>query len=157
MSFVIGIILTIFFPSTFAQEGGGPLPPPVEIEFTAENTPIVGEEVTLKLIVIPLEDIHADISCLLPEGVRLVEEGVTVCRHNPHDDIGRYLYGFDIEDRLRYTREVQLWSGPLEGRITKEFFLQVVVPDKKRYELIIQVEILGEWLVKEKSVVIDID
>lgn len=148
---VTGVIWAIFSFCAFTQEGGGPLPPPVEIEFTTENTPRVGEEVTLRLKVTPLEDMHADISCLLPEGIRPIREKGIIVRPCMDREWHRR------EQQTRYMEAVELWVGPLEGGITKEFVFRVVIPDKERYELIARVEALAKWGVKEEVLVIDIE
>ena len=137
-----------------AQEIGagaaGPQSPPVDITFTVGTIFRVGEEVELKIKVTPQEDMHADISCLLPRGIEPVREEAVIVR--PYR--GRYPH--DIKRRTNYMEAVALWTGPLEGGRTKEFSFRVVIPDKERYEFIARVQALAKWGVKEKSVIIDI-
>lgn len=118
IAFVSMMIAGLIVPMVFAQsddiERSGPLPPPVDIEVTTENTPQVNQEVTLIIRVNPLEDIHADISCLLPEGVNVVRhEGIMVqpCmdRYQPEDTAEK-----------RYNEAVGLWVGPMQANTVKE-------------------------------------
>jgi hypothetical protein len=152
--FTTGIIGTVLICCTATQnvEGntGGPLPPPVNIEFTVVNTPQAGEETMLKVIVTPLEDMHADISCVLPEGVRLVmEEGLML-----HPYMDRHLYN---EQEFPLHREaIGLWVGPLAGGESKEFAFRVVISDRGSYGFLAIVEALSKWGIKKEVLVIDI-
>lgn len=150
----IGVSWVMPCPYGLAQEIGlaaaGPQPPPVEINFSIGTIYRVGEEVELKIKVTPKEDMHADISCLLPWGIEPVREEGLMLR--PY--IGRYPP--DIQRQSRYRQEVALWLGPLAGGIAKEFSFRVVIPDKERYEFIARVQALAKWGLKEKSLIIDI-
>lgn len=148
MLLVIGVTFVVS-SYIFVQESG-PLPPPVDIEFTMEDIPRVGEEVTLRLKVTPQEDMHADISCLLPEGIESIREKGLMVR--PYRD---RRYG--EQQQTRYRQAIELWVGPLKGGATKEFVFRVKVPDKERYELIARAEALAKWGVKEEILVIDIE
>lgn len=145
------IILTVISSYVFAQETGGPPPPPIDVKITAENIPQVGEEVKLKIEVIPQEDMHIDIRCLLPEGIRLVEKKGFMVR----PCIGRERYR--KETQTRYREAVGLWVGPLEGGITREFVFRVMIPDKKRYPFVVCVDALARWGSKEEILIIDIE
>ena len=74
LAFLTWVMLVTLSSSAFAQAGGSPQPPPVDIELAAASTPQVGQELTLTLKVIPKENMYADISCLFPQGVKLVKE-----------------------------------------------------------------------------------
>ena len=153
--FILTSLIWIIFSSVLAQEispaPARPLPPPIDIEFDAETTPIAGEETELKLKIIPLENMHTDISCLLPQGVEPVrEEGAIVqpCRQE------HLLYS---QPETIYIEAIRLWVGPLKANIAKEFTFRVIIPDKQKYELIARVEALAKWGVKEVILTIDIN
>ena len=151
---VTGVIWAILSSYGLAQEIGtgaaGPLSPPVDIEFSVGNISGVGEEVELKIKVTPQEDMHVDISCLLPWGIEPIRErGVMVRPYRSREP-------YDIEREMRYMEAIQLWVGPLEAGVTKEFSFRVVIPDKERYEFIARVEALAKWGVKEKVFGIEI-
>ncbi len=153
---IIGFIFIISFFCVFTRQiaasTGGPLPPPVDINFTLENIPSVDEEVVLKLTVTPLEDMHADISCLLPEGIQLVrEQGIMVL---PARD--RYFPDTSQEKTL-YFEAIELYVGPLQANTTKEFTFRVIIPDNQIYELIARVEALAKWGVREEVLMIYFD
>ncbi len=153
--FVLGIILRIFSSIGFAQtpvtSANAPQPPPVDIVFTAVNTPIAGQELILTLKVTPLEDMHADISCLLPEGVEPIrEDGIMVRPYmdrQPHNQ----------EQQIRYRYAIGLWVGPLTANTAKEFTFRVKASDKGNYGLIAHVEALAKWGIKEEPLAINIE
>ncbi len=120
---VLGIILTIFSFTGFAQNSGtndnSPQSPPVDIVFTSVNSPVAGQELTLTLKVTPLEDMHADISCLLPEGIAPIrEDGIMV---RPYMDRQPY----NQEQQVRYSYAIGLWVGPLTANTAKEFTFRI--------------------------------
>ena len=148
------IIWTIFLSQGFTQDigtsSGGLQPPPIDIAFTLENSPQAGQEAVLKLKVIPFEDMHADISCLLPEGIEPVREAGVMVR--PYEE----KHWRNRQQQPSHIEVVQLWVGPLTAGTTKEFVFRVKVPDKERYELIARVEALAKWGIKEEVLVIEI-
>ncbi|MEK6714495.1 MAG: hypothetical protein AABY43_00405 [Candidatus Omnitrophota bacterium] len=150
----IGIIYFFFGPVWNITAGAAePLPPPVNIEFTTENAPSIDTETVLKLKVTPQEDMHADISCLLPEGIEPIrKEGIIIL---PYDDRGQFFS--DGPNQPVYTQKIELWVGPLETGIAKEFTFRVIISDKNKYELIAVVEALAKWGIKEQSLVMDIE
>lgn len=152
MVIIAGLSIPLAFgQSDSIEKRGGRLPPPVDIEATTENTPQVNQEVTLIIRVNPLEDMHADISCLLPEGVKAVrQEGIMV---QPCMD--RYLHEGHTEKR--YNEAVGLWVGPMQGNTIKEFRFKVVMLEKEKYEFIVRFEALAKWGVKEQVFVIDLE
>ncbi len=145
--FLTGLFLIIFSFSILA----GSLPPPVDIEFGAETTPIVGEEIELKLKITPFEDMYVDISCLLPQGVKPVrEKGVIVqpCRQE---------YLLYVQPETLYIEAIHLWAGRLKANIVKEFTFRIIIPDKQKYELIARIEALAKWGIKDGILTIDIN
>ncbi len=157
---VIGFIFIISlffcaFTRQIAASTGEPSSPPVNIEFTLENTPSVGEEAVLKLTVTPLEDMHADISCLLPEGIEVGrEQGVMV---RPYMGMGLEEPLFHEQEQIIYTEVIELYVGLLKANITKEFTFRVIISDNQTYELIARVDALAKWGVKQKNLVINPD
>ena len=128
----------------FAQGSGEPQPPPVNIEISMRTISKVGGTVELKIKVTPEEDMHADISCLLPEGIKPVREKGVIVRPCMERE------GLDLQQQTRYMEAIELWVGPLEAGATKEFSFQVLIPDKEKYEFIARVEALAKWGVKER-------
>ncbi|TBR18799.1 hypothetical protein EPO66_01135 [bacterium] len=153
--FLLGIISALPSSIIFAQIPGssdsGIPTPPVNIIFTTQNTPQIDVETTLILKVTPLEDMHADISCFLPEGIEPVRENGILAR--PYANRQQHNQG----QQPRYRYAIELWVGPLSAGITKEFTFRVKVPDNKRYELLARVEALAKWGVKEEPLVINIE
>ncbi|MEW5759110.1 MAG: hypothetical protein AB1755_06595 [Candidatus Omnitrophota bacterium] len=158
--FLLMLIFVILFPIVFAQEVKTqeikttfkkPLPPPVEIMFFMKSIPKVGEELTLKMRVIPLKDMPAEISCFLPEGIKPVrEKGVTVQSYGKRN-------GHKKERKMKYRYAMGLWIGPLKAKVTKEFYFRVIILDKGKYELIACVDVLlAKWGVKEEILKINI-
>lgn len=134
-----------------AQSSPGPQPPPVDIKLAMVGAPRIGEKTEIKLTVTPLEDMDADISCLLPQGIEPIrEEGIMLLPYRE-----RYIY--DIQREMEYQYAVGLWIGPLKAGITKEFTFHIIVPDKQLYQLIAHLEALAKWGAKEDVLVIDIE
>lgn len=146
----IVVILAIVSFSVFAQESVEPLPPPIEIIFITENVPQLDSETVLKLRATPLEDMHAEITCFLPEGIEPVrEKGILVRPYINDRDM------LNIEQAIKYTEVVDLWIGQLRAGITKEFSFRVIIHNKERYKLIARVAALEKW--GEKEAVLNIN
>lgn len=155
------MVILAWFPSYIAAQeigvdGGGPQPPPVDISLTVENTTIAeNDEVVLYLKVMPLEDMHLDISCVLPEGAVPVKgHGIMV---QPY--IGRIAYNFDdpFTDTLKQRNSVTVFVGPVVGGQMKEFAIRVVMAETGAHEFIAIVKALAKWGVKEEKFVVNIN
>jgi hypothetical protein len=155
--FFLGVLLNICPSRCLAQsiESGGILPPPVDITLTTQNIPAIGEAVTVVLRVTPLEDMHADIRCLLPEGVKpVMDPGLMV---HLYED--RYLQSEQaFASYPPVQREViGLWVGPLPAGETKELVFRVTITEAGTYEFTAVVEALAKWGIKEETLSININ
>ena len=142
-----------------AQEIGidmrGPQPPPVEISLTMENTAVApGDDIVLHLEVTPLEDMHLDIRCVLPEGVvPAIDPGIMI---QPY--MGRSMFLDDPFTDMPVQRDsVVLSVGPVVGGQMKEFVFRVTIPAAGSYEFIAVVEALAKWGIKEEVLVIGVN
>ena len=154
---ITGVISLLFTISTHSvtAENGGPLPPPVEIAFTLENAPQAGGEAILKLIVTPLEDMHLDISCALPEGVMpVMEPGI---RLQPYEN--RDINSMEAPTIFQpmYKEAVGLWVGPVTAGQTKEFVFSITITESGNYEFVAVVEALAKWGVKQEILALDVN
>lgn len=146
----VGVFWFVFCCTNFCFAQGpavneGIPPPPVEVQFSLVNAPSVGADTLLKVKVKALEDIHVDISCLLPEGIEPIQErGVTV---RPYEDVGGIL---GQQYQTIYAEALELWVGLLKSGTTQEFVFRVKIPDKKKYDLIARIEALAKWGVREE-------
>ncbi len=139
---------------TFAQtpktNDNIPLPLPVDIVFTAVNSPTIGQELTLKLKVTTLEDMHVEIACLLPAGITVREDGgITVY---PYRDSHR----FSRQYEGKYDRIALFYIGPLAKGAVKEFIFHLNIPAEGKYELVGYAAALAKWGTKEEPFIIDI-
>jgi hypothetical protein len=152
---VVAIVLVVFFVCvhSYAQEAGTtePLSPPVEIQFNLQNSPVVGGEAKLKLTVRPLQDMHADISCLLPEWIEFVDDGTVNLRPCDENKI------FDGGESVVYPEAVELFVGPLAAGTIKVFSFSVRINNKGIYRLIARVQALAQWGVKEEIFIIEVN
>ena len=148
--FIFLLSLPIYFVSfVFCQDvENSMLPPPVEIQFSLENVPTAGDEAILKLKVTPLEDMHVDISCLLPVGIESVQGYGMAIR--PYENS----QGINLEREMIYREVIGLWTGPIKSGDIKEFSFRVKVLDKEKHELIARVEALAKWGIKEEILTI---
>lgn len=150
MALICGMLLFSVIAQGAESAVERPLSPPVNIEFSIDSTPKLGEEVTLRLTITPLEDMHAEISCLLPEGVEVIREKGIMVRP--------YRERFHTAQKLpMYRQAVVLSVGPLKGGITKEFVFRAKVSKVGQYELIAQLKALAKWGVKEEFLVLNIE
>jgi hypothetical protein len=141
--------------SAFGQPNSGPLPPPVNIEIATASVPKTGEEIELIIKVTPQEDMHADISCLLPEGVEPIrEQGVRIM---PFRENQMPINRRQLMRRMNYRFSAGLWVGPLPANQTKEFVLRVNIANPGNYELICRVDALAKWGEKEKIFTINVN
>lgn len=125
------------------------LPPPVNMEFTAENTPEAGKEIILKLKVTPLEDMHAEISCLLPQEIEpIIDNNVRVKLYKEKQPISQNL--------SVYKQKIVFYTGPLKGGIAREYLFRIKVSDIGKYELIGRAEALAKWRIKDNKLVLNI-
>ncbi|MGE5279452.1 MAG: hypothetical protein ACM3L6_01740 [Deltaproteobacteria bacterium] len=140
--FLLSVIYVPFADSQ--EEADSILSPPVDIQFTFENTPMVEGEALLKVTVMPQEDMHVDISCLLPEGVEAVlNQGVSV---RPHEES----HGIDSDLSFSYKDEIILWVGPLKAGEPKEFLFKVKFLGSQNHELVARIKALAKWGVKDQ-------
>ncbi len=152
--FAMGLAMQLFSFYAFAQtpktNDNIPLSPPVDIVFTAVNSPAIGQELILTLKVAPFEDMHVEIACLLPVGITVREdEGITVC---PFRDSHR----FSRQYEGKYYGTALLYVGPLAKGAAKEFIFRLNIPAKGKYELVSYVDALAKWGTKEESLTVDI-
>jgi hypothetical protein len=115
------------------------------------TTPKIGEELELKITVIPEEDLTAEITCLLPDGIEIVRQKGLIIMPYRHR-------GWPVtqEPQRIYNQALRLWAGPLKAATPQEFAFRVVILQKTTYEFIARVSGLGEWGVKEKAYTITV-
>jgi len=149
----------LFVINSAAQSAvtGGPLPPPVEITFITQNAPAVGEDIQLILQVTALEDMHADIRCLLPEGVEGVMQPELMVM--PVMGGGAPLFlppDADMSTLPQYTEEIILFTGPLVAGEIKEFTFSVKAHESGHYELAARVQAMAKWGSIDEPLILDI-
>lgn len=149
-TFILLLIFTLFSSSIlFAQGISLPQSPPIDIELTANTSLQANGQVEIRVKVTPQEDMHAQISCLLPKEAKLLKEkGVMLSLY--HDK-----YGYNQQRQSQYRYAARLWVGPLEKGKTKEFVFHINISNG-RYEFITVIDALAKWGTKEKSLVVDL-
>ena len=151
---VLVMLLCAFYfaPIAFSQDADNAIPPPpVELQFSIDNPPAGIGEVKLKLSLKALEDMHADISCLLPEGIEFVDNGSTNLR--PSDEVKI----LDGDKPVFYPEAAELFVGPMVAGTTKEFSFSVRINNKGVYKLIARAQAMAIWGIKEEVLVIEIN
>lgn len=143
------LLISVGWIHDVAAQESQPLPPPVDIEFTSEGVSGMAEgELLIKVTVTPQEDMHADIRCLLPEGVEPQDaQGMMV---SPSDE-SRFL---DIPSDILYHQVIGLHVGPLKAGISKEFSFRIKITDHEQHELIVIVEALAKWGMKTQRLTV---
>ena len=109
----------------------------------------------LHLEVTPLEDMHLDISCVLPEGViPVMDPGIMI---QPY--VGRSMLNLDDSfiDMPMQRDVVVLSVGPVVGGQMKEFVFRVTIPEAGSYEFIAVVEALAKWGVKREKLIVNVN
>lgn len=152
IGFIIGItfVLGVYIQDSGANTGGS-LSLPVNIEFAIENTPRVNEEISIKIRVVLLENMHADIGCILPNGVHLV--GGPEVRLRSYSDQRPYAE----QDAYRLNAEaIELWVGPLLAGEVKEFTVRMIISSEGHHDLVVIVEDLEKAAVKEVIIGVDV-
>lgn len=154
-SIIAVLLLFSLFCQVYADASSGPQPPPVEISLTTENINVApGDEVVLHLKVTPLEDMHLDISCVLPEGVMPVMVPGIMLRPYMERDMHRFDDPFMGMPMQRDA--VVLSVGPVVGGQMREFAFRVIIPETGNYEFIAVIEALAKWGIKEKNLIIEV-
>ncbi|MFH1622390.1 MAG: hypothetical protein ABIA97_04635 [Candidatus Omnitrophota bacterium] len=155
--FIAGIVSWLFILNTnnVTANSNGPMAPPLDIAFTLDNTPQVGGEAVLKLIVTPLEDMHLDISCALPDGVMPVMESGIRLQPYENRDINNMEAPTIYQPMCKEV--VGLWVGPVAAGQTKEFVFSVTITESGNYEFVAVIEALAKWGIKQEVLIINIE
>lgn len=149
LSFVL--VIFSFAGTLFAQsETEALLPPPVEISFTLQNTSIPGGLVVIKFSARATEDVHVDISCLLPEGVEVVDGGLLNLR-SCHE-----IRNSEVRGPIIYRDEIAFYTGLVSAGATKDFYFTVRITQEGEYALIGRAQALAQWGIKEQVFKIDL-
>jgi len=143
-------VVCSLWSAAYAQNSG-PQAPPVDIAISAPDNAVVGAMIPVTIKVTPSVDMHADISCLLPQGIMPVpEQGVRIMPYHPR--------GIPNIERIKqYRLIVNLWVGPMKANETKEFTFHVKAAQKGSYSLICVVQALAKWGEKEGSLTLNVN
>jgi len=142
-------ILTFLPSSARTQSASGPLPPPVEIILTHKNISESISEITLRMT--PLEDMHVDIKCLLLEGLEGIQGNNLMIMPYIEE-----MPGSGMASGVNYMESVGLLVGPISAGVTKEFVFTVKENKKQAHEIIVHVQALAKWGIKEENFIINV-
>jgi hypothetical protein len=137
-------IFQVFFSCLLcAQNTEGPQLPPVNVEFKLMNTPQVGGDAEIKLIVTPQEDMHIDISVLVPEGLKArPEDGFPIM---PQNNASMNPVSSKSSAEL-----INFWVGPVKAKDTKEYVFHIKISEQGKHSLVAQIRDLMQYGVKQE-------
>ena len=139
------LLLSVLALSSGELFAGLPLPPPVDI--TIQKTFLSGGEIEITATIIARQDVHLDMSCLLPEGVKVIAERPVLLPG------GMSSLGNPFQPGVqRYPRALWLWAGEMKRGHRRELSFRVKVTDGKSHQLAVRAKALAEWGIKETVV-----
>ena len=151
-------IFVLTFIALFSSNVMAVIPPapPVDIEFMNADASLIGRERILKISILPHEDIHADISCIVPDGVWLVLKPEFVVNQYLEDDLNNELTSTNslITSQKKI---ISMSTGLLPVGYRKDFIFSIIFTKKGNYELKAIVDPLSKWGIKEKTLMVNIE
>ncbi len=142
------ILFLIGFLFNVSAQINEPLPPPVEITM---NASVDADDITIMIEITPLEDMHLDLSCMLPLGVEpVISSEINLRSIEPS--------AISIKERIEnnYRNSIVLYVGFLPANKTATYQFKVKVSDNKEYKLIAITQALSKWGAKQETMQIGI-
>jgi len=125
--------------------------PPVTLEYSLSGTPQAGIPIAITIKVIPQQDMHLDINCLLPQGVQpVIEPGIRIAPY-------REKFTPNLERQQNYHLGANLWVGPAKAGEAKQFTFHVTAAKSGSYNFVCLADALKQWGQKELDFTIDVN
>jgi hypothetical protein len=136
---------TITIPLVFGDSAF----PPVDLDIFYQETGSSGNEVEIFFEITPREDLHLDISCVIPEGVEpeLTKE-LYLRSYRPE------LPFENFKERMKYKNAVTMHAGPVKAGEMMSFSFKVRIDPSRENTFILQAKSVTQSGMQEKLLTI---